>query len=542
MYRLMIVDDEENIRQGLIARLCYLGISFETVLEASGGEEALHLLKSQPVDIVITDIQMPDLNGLTFIERAAKIRSGMKFIVLSGYAEFSYAERAITLGVSSYLLKPLSNEVLKEALEKAEEQLKEDQKVRYMERSHKSLVRQQRDYLLEREINTLFNARGEKNEKSYPYLKENHPALLKGKSLLFGILNIESASYERESFDREDADLLRFSIKNVFEELTSSCEKIMVNSLVHMEQLYVVFAADNPNWLREEAEQIFLRVYSLFEKKLEVTLTMGMSSVCAQAGIRMQEEASEALKQQIVYGRANIYFYEDRKMLEAKNFPTSELMMLGSYMERRDMESMKQAVHRIFSEQLSSRYGIGYIRMIWVRILNMFLQNLRDPETNEEQTEKILSSFSLVDEMFTVEELEERIDTLLMECVHEEYIKDANAENKIKVAIAYMKQNFERNITINELAQRYDMSPNYFSTMFKKEMNQSAVNYLTTLRMEKAAWYLTNTDKNVTDISRCVGYEDSQYFFRVFKKAMGVTPLMYRKEYKMNENKKNENK
>lgn len=533
MYRLMIVDDEENIRQGLLARLSYLGISFETVLEASGGKEALKLLESQPIDIVITDIQMPDLNGLTFIERAAEIRSGMKFIVLSGYAEFSYAERAISLGVSSYLLKPLSNEALKEALEKAKEQLDRDQKTRYMERSHKNLVRNQKDYLLEREINTLFNARGEKSAKSYPHLKENCPKILEGKSLLFGILNIESASYDRKRFDREDAELLRFSIKNVFYELTSSCEKIMVNSLMHMEQLYVVFIADNPNWLREEAEQIFLRVYSLFEKKLEVSLTMGMSSVSTQPGIRMQEEAAEALKQQIVYGRANIYFYEDRMMLEAKNFPTSELMMLGSYIERRDVEGLKQAVHRIFSEQLSSRYGIGYIRMIWVRILNMFLQSLRDLETKEEQMEKILSSFSLVDEASTVEELKERIDTLLMDCVQEEYIKDANAENKIKVAIAYMEQNFERNITVNELAERYDMSPNYFSTMFKKEMNQSAINYLTTLRMEKAAWYLTNTDKNVTDISRCVGYEDSQYFFRVFKKAMGVTPLMYRKENKV---------
>ena len=97
-----------------------------------------------------------------------------------------------------------------------------------------------------------------------------------------------------------------------------------------------------------------------------------------------------------------------------------------------------------------------------------------------------------------------------------------------------MQQNFERNIAINELAERYGMSPNYFSTMFKKETNQSAIAYLTSLRVQKAVWYLENTEDRAVDISQRVGYEDSQYFFRVFKKTMGMTPLMYRKECRKN--------
>ena len=97
-----------------------------------------------------------------------------------------------------------------------------------------------------------------------------------------------------------------------------------------------------------------------------------------------------------------------------------------------------------------------------------------------------------------------------------------------------MQQNFERNIVINELAGRYGMSPNYFSTMFKRETNQSAIAYLTNLRVQKAAWYLENTEESAVDISQRVGYEDSQYFFRVFKKTMGMTPLMYRKEFRKN--------
>ena len=84
------------------------------------------------------------------------------------------------------------------------------------------------------------------------------------------------------------------------------------------------------------------------------------------------------------------------------------------------------------------------------------------------------------------------------------------------------------------------MSPNYFSTMFKRETNQSAIAYLTNLRVQKAVWYLENTEESVVDISQKVGYEDSQYFFRVFKKIMGMTPLMYRKEYRKNASERND--
>ena len=120
MYRLMVVDDEALIRQGLLARLEFLGFAFEQVWEAGGGLEALKILEEGAVDICIADIQMPDLDGLTFIERAKALRQGKRtqFILLSGYAEFSYAERAISLGVSDYLLKPLANEALARAMKR----------------------------------------------------------------------------------------------------------------------------------------------------------------------------------------------------------------------------------------------------------------------------------------------------------------------------------------------------------------------------------------------------------------------------------------
>ena len=109
-------------------------------------------------------------------------------------------------------------------------------------------------------------------------------------------------------------------------------------------------------------------------------------------------------------------------------------------------------------------------------------------------------------------------------------MQDASSKDKIQLATQYIKKHYNENLSINGLAELYNMSPNYFSSVFKKELNRSAVNYITEVRMEKAREYLKDTGLSVIEIAESVGYEDSQYFFRVFKKTTGVTPLQYRQQ------------
>ena len=107
--------------------------------------------------------------------------------------------------------------------------------------------------------------------------------------------------------------------------------------------------------------------------------------------------------------------------------------------------------------------------------------------------------------------------------------KERTVDEKISSAIEFMKNNFNKDISINDIAEMYNLNINYFSVQFKKKTSRSAINFLTELRMKAAKEYLKNTEENVADISKKVGYEDTQYFFRVFKKSEGITPLMYRK-------------
>ncbi len=531
-YRLLIIDDEELIRKGVLARLDYLRIELEDAQEAAGGREALALLEEEPADIVLTDIRMPDMDGLAFIEEARKRWPLMKFVVISGYAEFEYAERSLELGVSAYLLKPISNDALKDVMEKLFTAIRDEDSVRKTLLEQAKLENQRKEYLLETEINGLLGEREKPylEKDIYPALYERCPQMLDGGAgkFLVVIINIDARSYEQSRFQREDRELLRFAIRNVFDELPSPCEKVIVNNLNKKDQLYALFWGKQEKQLRGEVERIFLKMKSLLEYKMSLYLTFGVSSASAHVNESSCREAKEALYQRVIYGRSNLYFYEDMLMIQKIQFPVMELNLLQQYLQRRDLDNIRVMIWEIFSGERILKYHAPYVRMIWIRILNLLIHNLGESANRPEVVKKMLDGFSVSEEIDRIEELQDRYVQLVIDCMGDENPGEANARSKVQLAVHYIDQHYNEDISVNELAERYGMSSNYFSSLFKKEMQQSTVAYITNLRIAKAMEYLQRTDKSVVEIARNVGYEDCNYFFRVFKKEAGVTPQQYR--------------
>ena len=157
-HNILIVDDEQLIRQGLRARIEYLGIDVDEIFEAENGLMALRLQEEHPIDVVITDIRMPDMDGLELIQEMQKKNNQIKFVVLSGYAEFSYAETAIRLGVKAYLLKPVSNDDLKAAFDKAYKEMEQTASVRQEVQMKKRMDREKQVYQQEKALNALFSS------------------------------------------------------------------------------------------------------------------------------------------------------------------------------------------------------------------------------------------------------------------------------------------------------------------------------------------------------------------------------------------------
>lgn len=534
-HNILIVDDEQLIRQGLRARIEYLGIDVDEIFEAENGLMALRLQEEHPIDVVITDIRMSDMDGLELIQEMQKKNNQIKFVVLSGYAEFSYAETAIRLGVKAYLLKPVSNDDLKAAFDKAYKEMEQTASVRQEVQMKKRMDREKQVYQQEKALNALFSSQeaGAVTREQLCKLCGYDEKMWAGgaESVLYlAILHINKESFEHQRFRPVDHELVRFMIRNIFEEIQAPCEKLLVNSLSDTRQMYGIFIGDDKKKLRMEVERIYLRMRSVLEKKMGIYLTIGVSRCRSQLEGKETSEARQALKQRIIYGKANIYFYEDIRILGEQEFPVSQLHLLEQYIEHNEIFKVKNLVQEIFSEELVKKYGSAYLRIMWIRILNLLLHHYERRGRNAAEIEKMLQNYNLLDRIQSLQEIRQKIIEMVMECVSTESVADANARSKIQMAIGYIQEHFAENLTVNVLAEHYGMSPNYFSSMFKKEMSRSAVNYITELRINQARELLYHSELSVVDISKKVGYEDSQYFFRVFKKYLGMTPLQYREE------------
>lgn len=532
-FSILIVDDEEIIRQGIIARLNYLGYSYLTMYSAESGTKALQILEHNIVNIIITDIKMPDMTGLELIQKVQKQWDTIKFVILSGYAEFSYAEQAIRFGVKSYLLKPISNEELHDTIQKILEQIEYENTTKKILQYEKRITRENKNYLLEKNINMLLcdaNLSLEEASIIKKAIESYFP--MKNKKIIAALIHIDGTSYEKGQFRYEDNSLIRFSIINVFEEIPTNSSKIICNHLSNTNQLFAILCADEKEQLIIEAEKVLSNIQSILWNRMHISISIGISQIKETLSFEAMDEAKEAFLQRMIHGTGNLYFYEDIRVLSSDLFPTAELTMLGQYIERGDLGNIQFMVNTIFSDDKIKKVNISYIRIIWFRIINMLFKspNTIFAKEKSDKSGKLTISYEDLTEFSSIEEFRKEIYEVIVHSLCMDQNMDINARNKIKLAMKFIEENYNIDIAINDLSERFLMSPNYFSSLFKKETGVTTIQFIKELRLKKAKEYLVSTDKSVVEIAKIVGYEDSQYFFKLFKKATGRTPLQYRKE------------
>ncbi|MEG0085267.1 MAG: response regulator [Niameybacter sp.] len=528
---ILIVDDETLIRQGIRARLDYLNFKFDKIEEADDGTTALELLKEQPVDIVITDIRMRDMDGIDLIRKARPLYPHIQFVILSGYAEFAYAEQAINLGVNAYLLKPISNEQLKKTMKEVLDNIGEREDNEKVIELGERLQKDKEQYTLEKNVNVLLH-------QSLPFKREhflikqaiNRQFPCHGRKLMVALINIDGESYERNKFGYQDIQLMRFSVENIFKETNIRSDKIIINHLSNPNQLFAILSNECAVTLRAEAEQIFSALQGMLWNRMQISISIGMSTIRDEISLSATKEAQGAFNQRLIHGNGNIYFYDDIKLLAANQLPTSQLHMLSQYIERNDIGNIQCILEDIFSDEQIQKYNVNYIRIMWVRVIGILLKSATTSfEKEPRKAEQLVVDLDELTSLSSLKEMREYLWALVLDCLETESHVDTNAKNKIKLAIKYITEHYNKDIAINDLAEKFTMSPNYFSSIFKKETGQTAINFIKALRINKAKEYLAQSQKSVVDIAKEVGYEDSQYFFKVFKKATGQTPLQYRK-------------
>ncbi|MCR5031842.1 MAG: response regulator [Lachnospiraceae bacterium] len=530
-FGLLVVDDEALIRQGIIARLKHLGYEFDVILEADDGTTALETYEKGQINIIFTDIKMTEVNGLQLIHKIKEQDEDVQFVIVSGYDDFAYAEEAIRLGVTAYLLKPISNEKLQDVMGQVIDNLEKLRLARQgaLKVARSEVESQERDY--ERALNELVNADTFEEAKD---LMSLHPALeaMTEPQLYYciSVISVDMNRYREKNMEYQDIELVRFTIKNIFDELSEESNCCIADNLLDKKQMYVISYGKSPEEIRRSTQEIFEVLQANLWKFARMEVSIGVSRISEELDANRLQEAREALLQRIIHGNGNLFYYDDIKVLAAGEFPTAELALLKRYVEARDIGNVEFILNDLLSEERVSQHNMNYVGVLWMQVLNMLFHSMDlSINTNAQQLEHEVYGFPRIIRTEKLEDIRASFMELIENTMQGEAAPDADAESKIRMAEKYIETHYSEDLSVSDLAERFFMSPNYFSTMFKKRTGVPAVAYLKKVRMDRAKKELEESDRSVAEIAELVGYNDSQYFFKLFKRETGVTPQQYRR-------------
>lgn len=535
MIKVFLVEDEMIIRNGVKNNIPWEQEGFTFVGEAGDGELAWPLIRQTKPDILITDIRMPFMDGLELSSLVRKELPDTKIIILSGYSEFDYAKQAISLGVANYLLKPINSEKLLEAVKEVAAAIEE-------ERAQQLLVEQ--------------------------YRRENEENLRLEKKRLFDEI-VAGAFSAKELLDKSrilDMDLTAAYYTVLFLKLSTAGES-------HEYSGQIVEASEKVNQIAEEMPQALS-----FERGLEgwIFLLKGEREEEAAQQTRELEERLQEMQKDYPdiryfggigetvqrmrdirrsYQSANKAF-ASRFFVEGSQFVHAEKISQAGLMKRQDMSLKAVDPSRVNRKLVEDFLGSG-VEEEAKDFVEEYFRNVGE----ENYRSVMFCHYLIVDMNFCACQFLERmgIDTGLLpaECrdvnLYSESLnstegmiryverllaetirlRDNSARNRYQELMAaarkYIMENFSNNeFSLNQAAAMVNISPSYFSTLFRQEMGMTFVEYLTEVRLEKAKSLLMCTNMRSSEIGYEVGYKDSHYFSYIFKKVCGCTPREYR--------------
>lgn len=495
MYNIIIVEDETPIRRGIERITDWGNYGYKVCGSFPSAEKSIEFIKFNKVDVILTDIQLIDKSGLELIKDAKKVNEHIESIILTSYEKFEYAKIAIELDVYKYLTKPLIKEKVIKTLE--ELKIKLDKKQAYLD--------------IKYSIN--------EKEKSYIISK-----LLDGN-------NIEL--YEQKEIPTK-LPFVYIKVTNVFvnERTKELFSKIKINNLIifnksTLDSINVLLFFMN-SYNKEQLLTFIKNLKNIFPKAI-----IGVSKV--YVGIKnvpiALKEAITATDYHSYVNREIIFFelIENLKYIDNKYYDILKKIseVVKYFIEAKKFDELSKEV--IILINTYNIIDLNVIKNIYIELLLFISSKLYYFEISGTSINltsiirEILSSKSRLD----VEDSFESYVTLLSQSISQ---NSKTFSKKIKIAIEYMENNYQKQLTLEDVASVVYTHPVYFSRTFKNETGENFVNYLTKLRINRAKIMLSDISLKINDVAELTGYVSPKYFAKKFKQNTNQTPSEYREK------------
>lgn len=478
MYKVLIVDDKPWVLEDIKSIINWESAGFRIVGCASSGAEALTMIKSTAPDVVFSDIEMPDLNGLELLEAITNRHKGILTVFISAYSKFEYVKEALTLGAYDYLLKPVKKEDLIGVLEKVSEEIKK--------------VHLQRENFVKVTLLNYINEYYENSGEEISFFKTLTDAGINVKNRAF-TLGIAKTTGK---FDVDNSFLTDLEV-NFYSVPLGKKRYVFLMSFPYAKKL------------DENIEQM------LKTQAKKINACIGLSTVFAASGNIVQafNQANIAVEQGFIEDdNAQFYVYAEQK-------PLALLQKIRTLSNRSEINEFITTLHTELIKNKINIEGLCPIYNELIRVLSekgssLKLAPISEPKIFPETYADIFELLSMF-----AEETEEN-----------ENPEVSNA--LIKEVVQYINSNYKERILIQNIAKHFNVNANYLSMLFKSEIGKSFTSYLIDLRLKKAEELLENESLSLYEISEMVGYDDYFHFSKIFKKYKGLSPANYRKSVK----------
>ncbi len=490
----LIVDDEMHIRNGLQKSVKWRELGIEQIFTAEDGREALAVCLKEKPEILITDIRMPGMDGLTLAQAAIDKAKVKKVVILSGFSEFEYAKTAIRLGVVDYLLKPVKLEELSVLLKRMVEEIR-------LESRQKELQNQEMVWEVIRGtkspgiLRTLFGEN--QGEVLLAVLERDVPY-----GRCFSVLEIKT-EYMQILTKMENEVVLLFQIKGKDDR------------------------TEYHNVFYQELHAINRRQNTGCSCSIGVSERGQLKDIC-----RLYRQAQEALKRRFYKGNENCIFHEEVEENEKKFYPLLNLdkKAISESVSLFQIDLLHDQIHRQFEflrkercmeERVVQELCLGIQNILFESMMERGVDIAGILNQNQELFSGQMSFSSITDYEAWIS------DYCYLLLKGFEDLSGKRYSAVISKAVDYINQHYSEELSLVRLAENVNKSTSYFSCIFKKEMGVNFNEYLNQVRIRKAKELLRVPDAVIYEVSEKTGFSDYKYFTKVFKKQCGCSPSEY---------------
>lgn len=508
MYQVLIVDDERIERNGIKMLLRQMQLPCE-IAEAANGKEALDYLENHPVDVLLTDVKMPFMDGIQLIEECKKTgrHEEMKCVIFSGCSEFDYARKAVKLGVSDYILKPVDPNEFKETITRAVQELEAARAEKNMKKKSMQQIREHALYQIVNGVNVI-------------EVLQHSSGVLSRKDVdcFCRVILLET---EDDFFGKNGVDLEE-RILSKKEGEGSETESFLYLNLTPQQSILLI--RDPSLDCIGFAKKLLEEIETEYAEKCTASISSEIDQAEKIAGA--MEELEDLMENKFYHPECRLFYSgmekDDSEIIQIDDDTLMKQMKQDIRMK--DIQSLRAHFDR-FSQKYRSKNAFSqmYIKFLFANLLKDIYDNLpgEGEEQLNKQIDKLYRSFDFGQVTGLVNGSIDRLEKVFSG-------KTQASHREVELVKQYIAAHYGEEMSVERLSELVYMAPSYLSSVFKKETGQNLSRFIKSVRMEKARELLEQTVMKIVDISTACGYPNVSYFCSSFREYYGISPQKFR--------------